>query len=203
MERLHKLASTVIFVFLSLHITNHLVGLKGIEFHDIFLQATRIITRDPIIETVIILAFVLQIITGHALARTIWRERKDAVHQIQAASGTILSLFIILHLLQIALGRMVFDLDTNFYYVAAGFMASGWKYAFIALYGLGIFALFVHMGAMTKGVFKKNHPAVLYSAIIVIGGVGAFVAYLLVTLFSGHYFPIVLPDAYHYLYSRG
>ena len=201
MERLHKVTAAVVFAFLCLHFANHFIGLEGHDAHIQFMDAARLVYRHPIIELAVVLAFVLQIITGVALARVIWRDKKDIIHQLQAASGMTLAVFLLVHFATIAYGRMVLNLDTNFYFAAAGLMTPGWAYAFYGLYGAGIFALFVHMGCIAYDIFKKTNKPVGYVFLVGITGLGGYATWLLLMMYSGHLYPVNLPDAYAQMFD--
>jgi len=196
MERLHKVSAAIVFAFLCLHFGNHFIGLEGRDAHTQFMDAARLIYRHPIIELVVLLAFMVQMISGIGLARVIWRDKKDFVHQLQAASGMIMVLFLLIHLGTIAYGRLVLNLDTNFYFAAVGLMTPGWMYAFYGYYGAGIFALFVHMGCIAYDIFKKTNKPVGYAFLVGTTGLGAYVTWLLLTMYSGHLYPVTLPDDY-------
>ncbi len=201
MERLHKVTAAVVFAFLCLHFANHFIGLEGHDAHIQFMDAARLVYRHPIIELAVVLAFVLQIITGVALARVIWRDKKDIIHQLQAASGMTLAVFLLVHFATIAYGRMVLNLDTNFYFAAAGLMTPGWAYVFYGLYGAGIFALFVHMGCIAYDIFKKTNKPVGYVFLVGITGLGGYATWLLLMMYSGHLYPVNLPDAYAQMFD--
>ncbi len=202
MERLHKLSAAVVFAFLCLHFGNHFVGLEGIDAHTQFMDAARLIYRHPIVEMCVLLAFVLQIITGIALMRTIWRDKKDLVHQLQAASGLVLILFLVIHLGVLAYGRLVLNLDTNFYFAAVGLMTPGWQYAFYGYYGAGIMALFVHMGCIAFDIFKKTNRPLGYVALVAVSGLGVYVTWLLLMMYSGHFYRVDAPDAYSAMFTN-
>lgn len=202
MERLHKLSAGFVFAFLCLHFANHLVGLQGIDAHIQFMDAVRNVYRHPIVEMAVVLAFVVQMLSGFALAKTIWREKKDLVHQLQAASGTYIIVFVIIHLVGIFLGREYFRVDTNFYYAAAGLMSPTWQYFFIPYYGLAILALFTHIGCIFYDVFKKTNKRAGYFFLILTVGSGAYIAYALLMMYSGRLYPVVMPDAYIDLFGN-
>ncbi len=196
MERLHKVSAGFIFAFICLHFANHLIGLEGTAAHQQFLEAARLIYRHPVVEMVLSLAFVLQIITGVALSRVIWRDKKDIIHQLQAASGTYLAFFIVIHVAWVFLGRLVLNLDTNFDYAAATLMTPGWAWVFLPLYGLAVIALFTHMGCITYDIFKKTDKRLGVACLVIVQGVGVYVTYLLLMMYSGRLYPVTLPDEY-------
>jgi len=201
MERLHKVSAGVVFAFLCLHMGNHFIGLEGREAHAQFMDAARLIYRHPIVEMAVLLAFAIQTISGIALARAIWRQKKDFVHQLQAASGMGLVLFLLVHLAAVAYGRLVLNLDTNFYFAAAGLLTPGWMYAFYGYYGAGILALFVHMGCIAYDIFKKTNKPIGYVLLAGMTGLGGYATWLLLMMYSGHLYPVILPDAYAQMFS--
>lgn len=196
MERLHKVSAGFIFAFICLHFANHLVGLEGIAAHQQFLDAARLIYRHPVVEMVLLMAFVIQIITGVALSRVIWAQKKDIIHQLQAASGTYFAVFIVVHVAWAFLGRMVLNLDTNFNYAAATLMTPGWSWIFLPFYGLAVVAVFTHIGCITYDIFKKTDKRLGVACLLVVEGAGLYVAYLLLMMYSGRLYPVILPEQY-------
>ncbi len=190
MERLHKVSAGFVFAFLCLHFANHLVGLEGLSAHQQFMDAARLVYRHPVVELCVLLAFVVQIITGVPLVRTIWSERKDFVHQLQAASGVAMVVFILAHVAWIAVARLALNLDTNIYFVASCFSNKPLGYVVYGFYGVGIMALFVHMGCIIFDIFKKTSRPLGYVCLTTTVGVGVYVTYLLLMMYSGHFYPI-------------
>ena len=64
MRKLHALSGLYITVFACLHLTNHLVGLGGVDAHIGFMRAARSIYRSPLIEGLLLLAVAFQIFSG-------------------------------------------------------------------------------------------------------------------------------------------
>ncbi len=202
MERLHKVSAGVIFAFICLHFANHLIGLEGIGAHQQFLDAARLVYRHPVVELILLLAFVIQIITGIALSREIWTKKKDIIHQFQAASGTYLAVFVVLHVAWMFVGRMVLNLDTNFDYVSATLMTAPWSWIFLPLYGLAIVALFTHIGCIAYDIFKKTDKRIGWACLVVVFGGGLYVTYLILWMYSGRLYPVTVPDAYAEVFGR-
>lgn len=195
MERLHKVSAGFVFAFLCLHFANHFVGLLGIGAHAQFMDAARLVYRHPVVEMAIMLAFFIQILTGIPLIIEIWTQKKDFVHQLQAASGLVMVIFILVHVGWIAVARMVFNLDTNFEFAASAFVAP-FTYIASGFYGAGIFALFIHFGCILYDVFKKTSKPVGWLLLIAAVGVGGYATWLLLMMYSGHLYPVTIPDEY-------
>lgn len=195
MERLHKLSAAFVFAFLCLHFANHFVGLLGVEAHVQFMDAVRLVYRHPIVEAGVLLAFFIQILTGIPLILEIWTKKKDIIHQLQAATGLIMIVFVLGHVASVAVARMIFNLDTNFAFAAATF-APPLTDAAYGFYGAGIFALFVHFGCILYDIFKKTNKTAGWLLLIATAGTGGYLTYLLLMMYSGHLYPVAIPDDY-------
>ena len=203
MERLHKVSAGFVFAFICLHFANHFAGLFGIATHIQFMDAVRLLYRQPLVEGVVLLAFAIQIVTGVPLILEIWRKKKDFIHQLQAASGLLMVLFIVIHIVWVMLGRNVFYLDTNFTYAAAGLMSPSWHYAFMAFYGVGVGSLFVHMACILYDIYKKTNKTVGWILLLATVAVGGYVTWLLIMIYSGHLYPVTIPADYAHVFPQG
>jgi hypothetical protein len=201
MEGLHKLSSAFVFAFILLHMINHVVGLQSIEAHLTFMAVARMVYQNPIVEMGLFLAFVIQMITGWALAQDIWSKKKDFVHQLQAASGVYITFFVLSHVAFIMIGRLWLKMDTNIYYAIAGLMSAPWMYVLIPYYALGIMSLFVHAGCIAYDIFKKTYIPAAWFLLVLTVGVGGYVTYLMMMTYSGRVFPIEIPIEYIELYG--
>jgi len=195
MERLHKVSAGFVFAFLCLHFANHFVGLLGIEAHAQFMDAARLVYRHPVVEMAVLLAFFIQILTGIPLIIEIWTQKKDIIHQLQALSGLVMVIFILVHVASIAAARMIFNLDTNFAFAAATF-APPLTYAAYGFYGAGVFALFTHFGCILYDVFKKTSKAIGWMLLIITLVAGGYLTYLLLMMYAGHLYPVTIPEDY-------
>jgi hypothetical protein len=202
MERVHKLSAAFVFAFLCLHFANHFAGLLGIGFHIQFMQSLRALYYVPVVEYAVLAAFTLQILTGLPLIWEIWTKKKDVIHQFQAASGLIMTLFIVTHIGAVLAGRHVLHLDTNFHFAAAGLMSPDWKPAFLGYYGAGVFSLFVHFGCIAYDIFKKTNKPAAWLCLLVVSGLGAYVTWSLLQVYSGQLYPVDIPAEYARLFNR-
>ncbi|MFT3997101.1 MAG: hypothetical protein QM667_06820 [Asticcacaulis sp.] len=200
MESLHKVSAGFVFAFLCLHMANHLLGLQGLETHLTFMAVARMVYRHPVVEMVVLLAFLLQILTGWALAREIWAKKKDFIHQLQAASGVYIAFFALTHVAFVFAARQWLKVDSNIYLIVAGLMQTGWMYALIPYYGLGVFALFVHMGCILYDIFKKTLKPVSWALLVITVLIGGFVTWVMMATYTGHVFSLHVPAEYFDVY---
>lgn len=140
---LHLVSGLLIGSFLVAHIANHIAMFWGAAAHIATMDAIRPFYRNVFAETVLMAALVFQLGSG---LRLIWRRRKEpksTLGKIQMASGIALALFIMNHVGAVWAGRLLFGLDTNYHFAAAGFHA-GLAVFFIPYYFLGVCAFFAH-----------------------------------------------------------
>ncbi|WP_031235454.1 hypothetical protein [Asticcacaulis sp. AC402] len=203
MERIHKLSAAFVFAFLCLHFANHFAGLFGITAHEQFLAAVRTLYYVPLVEYAVLAAFAIQILSGLPLIWEIWTKKKDIIHQLQAVSGLVMTLFIVTHIGAVLFGRHVLHLDTNFHFVAAGLMSPDWKPALLGYYGAGVFSLFVHFGCIAYDIFKKTNKPAAWLCLLAVSAVGVYVTWILLQVYSGQLYLVEIPAEYGRLFRGG
>lgn len=200
LNRLHYISGLLIAVFTIFHLANHLFSLKGPATHIEVMEKFRAIYRNPVIETLLMMAVVIQIISGIRLVK----RRKGTFHSLlektRYYSGLYLAIFLVIHPVAIWVGRLVLDLDTNFYFGALGFNQNPYFLFFFPYYLLAVLSFFSHMAVvhysgMQKFISKKI--AGLHAWIII--GVGLIVFLLIVFGFTNGFKGIPIPVEYHYL----
>jgi hypothetical membrane protein len=115
-------------------------------------------------------------------------------------SGLYLAVFFIIHVGAVLGGRLLLDLDTNFYFGVAGLNTYPFNIFFIPYYSLAIISFFGHIAAIhTKKMTIKMvglSPKTQSFAILIIGFVVAFILmYGLTNQWNG----VVIPEAYKVL----
>ncbi len=167
MESVHKAAAVIVFAFLTLHLSNHWVGLQGPEAHMAYMAVVRTVYRHPFAEALLYIALLIQIVSGWRLSVTIWTRQKDFAHQILALSGVGLSVFILLHTAMCLGLRYGLQTDMTIYTVLAGFAVPGWRELSFAIYGLGLGALGLHFSAIAFSLFKKVYRPLAWAFMVV------------------------------------
>ena len=122
LRTLHRSSAILIALFAFVHIANHLAGMAGVATHIAFMDAARLVYRNLVVEIVLLMCVAFQVGSGLTLALRGWRLRRGFVPWLQALSGAYLSFFLLVHVGAILSGRVLLNLDTNFYFAAAGFM---------------------------------------------------------------------------------
>jgi succinate dehydrogenase/fumarate reductase cytochrome b subunit len=192
---IHRSAATVVAMFLAMHMANHLAGLAGVAAHLRFMEAARAIYRQPLVETVLLLAVATQAASGLWLVRAGWKTRSGVIAWLQAASGAYLALFLLIHVAAVLFGRAVSGLDTNFHFAAAGLHVPPFHYFFAPYYFLAVLALFTHLGcALAWRLAPAPRARALTVALAL--GLGAVVSSLVLAALMGKLYPYEVPQVY-------
>ena len=202
-RNIHFLSGILLIVFIGLHLWNHVNSISGIDRHIAIMEQLRPIYRNVFVESLLILAVGLQIYSGLQLYLKARKTTLKGFRKLHVLSGLYLALFLIIHLSAVFAGRYILDLDTNFYFGAAGLNTFPFNLFFIPYYGLAIFSFFGHIAAIHHQ--KMQHrllgfPPSLQSWLILFAGVilTSFILYGL----TGHFQGVTIPEDYHILIGK-
>jgi len=199
MKQLHRISGIVIIIFVGLHLSNHAVSVMGGSAHLAVMNALRTVYRNPVVESILLFAVLVQIISGLKILRVktpgaTWFEK------LQSLSGIYLAMFFLFHIGAVFAGRFILDLDTNFYFGVAGLNTFPFNLFFGPYYGLAILAFFGHLASIHNKKMKRNllglKPKIQSVAILVLGFVAIVVIfYGLTNQFQG----VIIPREYEVL----
>lgn len=199
---LHRSSALVLAAFAAVHVTNHLMALAGVAAHIAFMEAARGVYRFPPVEWILLACAGFQVGSGLWLFFRGWRERKGRVAWLQAVSGAYLAFFLPVHVGAVLFGRQALQLDTNFYFAAAGFHVPPFQWFFGPYYLLAVLALFVHLGCAVywnvPGWSRKSRALAL--ALPAAAGFG--ISLLIVLALGGVLRPLEIPVEYKATYGR-
>lgn len=116
----------------------------------------RLVYRNPIAETILLAAVIVQIVSGLKLFRAKRRVKKNFYDKLQIWTGLYLAFFFIFHVGAVLVGRTILDLDTNFYFGVAGLNTFPFNLFFVPYYGLAVIAFFGHISAVHFQKMKKK-----------------------------------------------
>lgn len=201
LRKLHALSAIFVTAFVCLHIANHLVALAGASSHITFMEAARVVYRQPAVELAILFAVAFQIPSGLSFVVRGWRKRHGLVPWLQAISGAYLAVFLIIHVSAILFGRTVLHLDTNFYYAAAGFHVEPYQLFFAPYYFLAVVALFIHLGCAAYRQTQSYSPFVRTLTVIIPSAIGLVASLLIVFALAGNLVPFEVPAKYKATYA--
>ena len=202
-KKLHYLSGLTITIFIGLHLFNHACSIFGAEKHIEVMNSLRLFYRNIFVETILLIAVLVQIVSGLKLFQT---NRKTAISnfdKLHIWSGLYLAIFFIIHLSAVLGGRLVLHLDTNFYFGVAGLNSFPFNLFFIPYYGLAILAFFGHIAAIHNKKMNQNilglSPNGQAKAILVFG------ICLTIVIFYGltnHFNGVEIPKAYNILIGK-
>ena len=201
LRTLHRTSAILITLFACLHLTNHLVSLAGIPMHISFMEAARSVYRQPVVETLLLACVAFQVASGSWFLVTGWKQRTGALPWIQAISGAMLAFFLLVHVSAIMFGRVQLQLDTNFYYAAAGFHVPPFHYFFAPYYFFAVLALFTHLGCAAYWQLEEAPLIKRKAAMVVAMTAGGAIALLIVLSLAGQLAPVEIPAIYKATYT--
>ena len=201
--KLHFYSGVIISLFVGLHLFNHAYSVLGIEQHIQMMDNLRLLYRNVFAETILLLAVLLQIISGIKLFRNKRKSNLGFYGKLQIWSGLYLALFFLIHVSAVLGGRFVLDLDTNFYFGVAGLNTFPFNLFFIPYYALAILAFFGHIAAIHSYKMKKTiagiSPSQQYNYILIFAGILTLIIfYGLTNQFNG----VEIPEAFHILIGK-
>lgn len=202
-KNLHYISGLTITFFVVLHLFNHVVSIFGAQDHIETMNTLRIFYRNIFVETILLSAVLLQIISGLKLFRTNRKLVRSKFDQLQLWSGLYLSVFFIIHLSAVLSGRLFLKLDTNFYFGVAGLNSFPFNLFFIPYYGLAILSFFGHIASIHNKKMKRTilglSPKRQSTAILIFGFILTIVIlYGLTNHFNG----VTIPKEYEVLIGK-
>ena len=202
LRKLHGLSALLLAAYAVVHIANHLVGLAGIEAHIAFMHAFRSVYRIPAVEAILLAAVAFQIYSGITFVVRGWKQRQGFVPWLQAGSGAYLAFFFLNHVGAVLFGRTVLNLDTNFYFAAAGSYVVPFQFFFAPYYFLAVLALFCHLGCALYWQLQAKSPLARGAAVAVPMVVGCALSLVIVLTLAGVFYPIEIPPEYEATYGQ-
>ncbi|MCP2026540.1 hypothetical protein L1276_001684 [Flavobacterium sp. HSC-32F16] len=202
-KNLHYLSGLTITLFVGLHLFNHFISVFGAQDHIELMNTLRIFYRNIFVETILLLAVALQIISGLKLFNTNKKLAISAFDKLQIWTGLYLAIFFIIHLSAVFSGRIFLKLDTNFYFGAAGLNSFPFNLFFIPYYGLAILSFFGHVASIHNKKMEKTilglSPKRQSIGILIFGFI------LTIVIFYGltnHFNGVTIPKEYEVLIGK-
>jgi len=197
-RRLHRLSAIILGVFTMLHLANHVAAVGGIDTHIAVMSALRVIYRNPLSESILVLAVLTQVITGLGGIRNAFR--RSGVARVQAVSGLVLAVFLFGHTAAALTARLALGLDTNFYFAATVLNFAWLPWFFVPYYFLAILSVAVHVGAALYWRSKSTQmtmSANMRRWFLIAPAIIAVLVFIPILLaFTGMLYPIHLPTEY-------
>ena len=156
MRRIHFISGLIITIFIGLHLINHFCSIFGADRHIEIMNVLRHFYRNIFIETILLIAVLVQIISGLKLFKSKRKVANTGFEKLQIWTGLYLAIFFVIHLSAVLGGRFFLHLDTNFYFGVAGLNSFPFNLFFIPYYGLAILSFFGHIASVHNKKMKHN-----------------------------------------------
>jgi hypothetical protein len=202
-KKIHYISGLTIALFVGLHLFNHICSIFGADKHIEIMNVLRHFYRNFFVETILLLAVLVQIISGLKLFRTNRKNAKTNFEKLHIWTGLYLAIFFVIHLGAVLGGRYLLHLDTNFYFGVAGLNSFPTNLFFIPYYGLAIISFFGHIASIHSKKMKKSilglSPNKQAALILIFGLI------LTLTIFYGltnHFNGVTIPKEYNILIGK-
>jgi hypothetical protein len=202
-RKIHYISGLTITIFIGLHLFNHFCSILGADRHIEIMNFLRHFYRNIFVETILLIAVLVQIISGFRLFRI---NRKIAITKFEKLhiwTGLYLVIFLTIHLSAVLGGRYFLHLDTNFYFGVAGLNAFPSNLFFIPYYGLAIISFFGHIASIHSK--KMRQPVFGFTpnkqsiAILIFG---LLITILIFYGLTNHFNGVTIPKEYNILIGK-
>jgi hypothetical protein len=202
-QKIHYASGITIMVFIVLHLFNHMCSIFGAEKHLEIMNVLRLFYRNIFIETVLLMAVFVQIISGLALFKAKRKTASSFFEKLHIWTGLYLAVFFAIHISAVIIGRLYLHLNTNFYFGVAGLNTFPYSLFFIQYYALAIISFFGHIASvhnkkMMHSIFGIT-PKFQSIAILVFGVMLVFFVFYGLT---SHFTGVTIPQEYNVLIGK-
>lgn len=199
----HRASAVFISIFVVIHLLNHVWGVLGAEDHINMMNNLRVYYRNSVAEMLLLTSVVIQMISGIKLCVLGKTQTKTSFEKLQQWTGLYLLFFLVIHVSAVLGARLLFHLDTNYYFGAAGINTFPLNLFFIPYYGLAIISFFGHIATIHGKKIKQKifslTPAEQSTIILILG------VCLTVLIFYGltnHFHGVEIPKEYNVLIGK-
>ncbi len=203
MRKVHYISGVIVTMFIGFHLFNHTWSIFGAEKHIEMMNKLRPYYRNIIVETILLMAVMLQIFSGLKLFRSSKKTAVSNFDKLHIWSGLYLAIFFIIHISAVLIGRIFLHLDTNFYFGVAGLNAFPLNLFFIPYYVLAIISFFAHVSSIHSKKMKLNIFSLTpnwQSVIVLIFGI--CLAIVILYGLTNHFKGVEIPYEYKILQGK-
>jgi hypothetical protein len=202
-KNLHLLSGLYLTIFISSHLFNHIYSIWGAEEHIELMNKLRKIYRNPLVESSLLLAVIIQVITGISIMKNLKNTTSISFEKLHLWSGLYIAIFLIIHVGAVITGRYLLQLDTNFYFGVAGLNTFPFNLFFIPYYSLAILSFFGHIAAIHYKKKKTNLASLTpYDQSKVILIIGLIITIIIIYGLTNHFQGVRIPNEYNILIGK-
>jgi len=186
-KMIHRSLAIVLGAFILSHLGVHLFALAGPEAHMAALDSVQRIYRNPVGESVLVLAILTQIFTG---ARRLRFRGIQGWARAQVISGCYLLFFLLIHTSAALYVHHIYGMETDFYWAAGSLYYPVLRIVFAVYYFAAVVAVFTHLAA----ALHFGWPSLSRWWVRTLPAIGVAVGALIVMAFAGIFYSIELSD---------
>ena len=155
-KKLHYLSEWILFTFICIHLINHFISIFGIEKHIELMNTLRYIYRNVFAESILLSSVCIQLFSWIRKFTIYKKKETTRIEKLNYFAGLYLAVFLVFHISAVFIGRYFLNLNTNFYFGAAGLNAFPANLFFIPYYSLAIISVVIKLSLIfTKIIHKK------------------------------------------------
>jgi hypothetical protein len=157
-------ALTVILMFLTAHLANHVLALWTPQLHERVMRTLELWYRDRVVEPALVALMVCLVLSGLTLAwQRIGSRPQDGFRTLQTLTGTYLAAFIVSHLCAVfLLARWEQHISTDWAWASgapAGILGDPWNIRLLPHYSIAVWAAITHAGLGARQVLRAHGVA--------------------------------------------
>lgn len=161
----HGVTALVIVGYVAFHVANHLFFLASPARYDAVQRWGETVYRNPYVQPLLVLALLLQTVTG---LRLFWHwsaRRGDFFRTVQLATGLYLAAYVVGHMDSVFVFARTYQAIPSDWAFAtgapAGIIRDAWNIRLLPHYFLGVWFVLVHLACGARGVLLAHGaPAV-------------------------------------------
>src|SRR5690554_6805565 len=97
MRKIHYISGLTLTIFVGLHLFNHCYSIMGAHKHIELMTTLRLFYRNIFVETVLLIAVLVQIISGLKIFKAYRKTATSSFAKLQIWTGLYLAVFLLFH----------------------------------------------------------------------------------------------------------
>ena len=179
--RVHGYSAMLIALFALAHVTNHSLAIISLQTHSAVLHVLRVVYRERVIETLLVVAVLGQVCTGSTMAWKSYLRPANPIRNMQLLSGLFLAIFFLSHLFAVYHTRQK-GIDTDFVWAIGGpegLLGVHGSIGQVPRYPLSVLIVFVHLATQLRlrlpRVMSDKAARRIFYGVLATGGVAMVV----------------------------
>jgi hypothetical protein len=167
-------ALTLVMIFLTLHIANHLTFPAGEGTYNAVMKVFRHVYRNDILQPLVVALFLFQVGTGLFFVWHLTAAPSDRFRTFQIASGVYLAFYVLGHMDSVFIfARTYLGIDTGWGFATGaptGLVKDPWNIRLVPHYWLGAFFVLAHLAAGARAVMMAHGVSKALADRLMVGG---------------------------------